>query len=142
MLDQAGLVLQQAMSQLEIQRTSGGSYQWSLTIGGILGIIGMWKVFAKAGKPGWAAIIPFYNLIVLLQVVRRPVWWFVLLLVPLVNLVFLILLMSDLAKAFGKGTGFTVGLILLNGIFMLILGFGDAQYGGGSGSTPSAPAPA
>ena len=142
MLDQAGLVLQQAMSQLEVHRSSGGGYQWSVSIASILGIIGMWKVFAKAGKPGWAALIPIYNIIVLLQVVGRPVWWLALLFVPLVNLVILIILMSDLAKAFGKGTGFTVGLILLNGIFMLILGFGDAQYGGGSGSAPSAPAPA
>ncbi|MGI5861561.1 MAG: DUF5684 domain-containing protein [Myxococcales bacterium] len=141
MLDQADLVLQQAMSQLEVQSSPGGGNQLTLTIGSILGIIGMWKVFAKAGKPGWAAIIPIYNLIVLLQVVGRPVWWLVLLLIPLVNIVILILLMSDLAKAFGKGIGFTVGLILLNGIFMLILGFGDAQYQGGGGA-PSAPAPA
>lgn len=91
-------------------------------------IIGIWKVYTKAGKPGWAAIIPIYNIIVLLEIIGKPVWWFLLLLVPCVNIVFLVWMYNLLAKSFGKSEGFTVGLILLNPIFMLILGFGDAVY--------------
>jgi hypothetical protein len=95
---------------------------------GILVIAGMWKVFTKAGQPGWAAIIPIYNLIVLLQIAGKPVWWLLLFLIPGVNLIMLILVWLSVAKAFGKGTGFTLGLIFLSPIFVPILGFGDARY--------------
>ncbi len=91
-------------------------------------IAGMWKVFVKAGQPGWAAIIPIYNLIVLLNIVRRPLWWLILFLIPLVSIVMIIIVYIDLAKSFGKGAGFGVGLALLGFIFMPILGFGDARY--------------
>ena len=94
----------------------------------ILMIAGMWKVFTKAGKPGWAAIVPIYNFIVLLEIAGKPVWWIVLLLVPFVNFVILILLGLAVAKNFGKGTGFGLGLAFLGPIFYPILGFGDAQY--------------
>jgi len=93
-------------------------------------IVGMWMVFAKAGKPGWAAIIPIYNIIVLLQVVGRPVWWIILFFIPVVNIIIEIIVLLNLAKSFGKGTGFGIGLILLGPIFMLILAFGDAEYTG------------
>jgi hypothetical protein len=89
---------------------------------------GMWKVFTKAGKPGWAALIPIYNLIVLVEIAGRPVWWFLLLLVPLANFVVAIILGIDIAKAFGKGTGFGLGLTFLGFAFYPILGFGDASY--------------
>ena len=102
----------------------------------VLLIASMWKVFAKAGKPGWAAIIPIYNIIVLLEIVGRPLWWILLLLVPLVNLVVMIMVYIDLAKAFGKGVGFAIGMILLSFIFWPILGFGSARYMG----APNAPA--
>ena len=88
----------------------------------------MWKVFAKAGKPGWASIVPIYNVLVQLEIVGRPWWWLLLLLVPVVNVVIGILVMLDLAKVFGKGSGFGVGLILLSFIFIPILAFGDAKY--------------
>jgi hypothetical protein len=87
-----------------------------------------WKVFAKADKPGWAVLIPIYNIVVMLQIVNRPIWWIILLLIPVVNFVVAIILMLDLAKAFGKGTGFAIGLILLSFIFYPILAFGDASY--------------
>ena len=87
-----------------------------------------WRVFAKAGRPGWAAIIPIYNTIVMLQVAGKPVWWIFLFLIPLVNLIVYILMQAGVAKNFGKGTGFAIGLILLNLIFLPILAFGDAQY--------------
>jgi hypothetical protein len=95
---------------------------------GILVLIAMWKVYQKAGKPGWAAIVPIYNVIVLLEIVRKPLWWLVLLLIPIVNIVFAIIIYDRLAKAFGKSSGFTVGLIFLSFIFIPILGFGDATY--------------
>jgi len=97
---------------------------------GIVMIAALWKIFAKAGQPGWAAIIPIYNTVVLLQIVGRPIWWIVLLFIPLINLVIWIILALDLAKAFGQGAGFGVGLILLPFIFYLILGFGSATYQG------------
>ena len=94
----------------------------------IIVIAGMWKTFEKAGKPGWAAIIPIYNIIVLLEIVNKPVWWIILLLIPIVNFVILIIVYHRLSLSFGKGVGFTIGLILLSFIFVPILGFGDATY--------------
>ncbi len=93
-------------------------------------IASMWKLFTKAGKPGWAAIVPIYNIIVLLEIVGKPIWWIVLFLIPLANLVALILINVELAKVFGKSTGFAIGLILLSPIFLPMLAFGSAQYQG------------
>ena len=107
----------------------------------IVMIAAMWKVFTKAGKPGWAAIIPIYNVIVLLEIVGRPLWWIVLFLIPLVNVVVMLIVYNDLSKSFGKGIGFTIGLILLSPIFFLILGFGSDRYVGPGGAA-MAPAPA
>ncbi|UGU15130.1 DUF5684 domain-containing protein [Sinomicrobium kalidii] len=95
-------------------------------------IAGMWKTFEKAGKPGWAAIIPIYNIIVLIEIVGKPMWWIVLLLVPCVNYVALVWLTNLLSKSFGKGEGYTVGLVLLPFVFYPMLGFGDAEYQGPS----------
>lgn len=98
----------------------------------VLYIVGMWKVFEKAGKPGWAAIIPIYNLIVLLEIVGKPMIWVLWLLIPCVNFVFLIWLINLTSKSFGKSEGFTVGLVILPFIFWPVLGFGDAKYLGPS----------
>ena len=98
---------------------AGFSVGWlivSLALG-ILGIVAMWMIYQKAGQPGWAAIIPIYNVIVLLRVAGRPWWWLLLLLIPLVNIVVAVVVMLDLAKAFGHGTGFGLGLIFLSIIF-------------------------
>jgi hypothetical protein len=95
-------------------------------------IVCWWKVFTKAGQPGWASIIPFYNIVVMLQIARKPLWWLVMFLIPIVNFVFLILFYVEFAKAFGKGTGFALGLIFLGPIFLPILAFGSAQYVYGS----------
>jgi hypothetical protein len=97
---------------------------------GLLMIISMWKIFSKAGKPGWAAIIPIYNIIVLLEIVDKPLWWIILILIPFVNIVISIILCIELAKKFGQSAGFAVGLILLPIIFYPILGFGGAKYTG------------
>jgi hypothetical protein len=96
----------------------------------LLLIIAMWKVFTKARQPGWASIIPIYNLYVWCKIVGRPWWWILLMLIPLVNFIILIILSIDLAKSFGKGAGFGIGLALLGIIFWPILGFGSAQYQG------------
>lgn len=94
-------------------------------------LAGIWKAFVKAGLPGWAGIVPIYNLYLLLLMAKRPLWWLaVLLLVPLVNIYFAVLLFIDIARLFGKSTGFGVGLALLGFVFWPILGFGDARYNG------------
>jgi hypothetical protein len=102
----------------------------------ILGLVlaSMWAIFAKAGKPGWAALIPIYNLIVLLEIVGKPWWWLLLMVIPLVNVVFAVWTYNLLSKSFGKSEGFTAGLILLSFIFLPILAFGDARYQGPAGS--------
>ena len=99
----------------------------------VLLVIADWKIFAKAGEAGWKSLIPIYNLYVLCKIADGKGIKFLLLLVPIVDIVYLILLDIRLAKAFGKGTGFAVGLIFLPNIFTLILGFGDAQYVGPQG---------
>jgi len=94
----------------------------------ILAIAGLWRVFEKAGQPGWGVLIPIYNLVLLARVAGRPGWWALLLFIPLVNIVVGIVMALDIAKNFGKGPLFTLGLIFLGFIFYPILGFGDAQY--------------
>lgn len=106
-----------------------GVVAWLLYIAVIVFyIFCMWKVFVKAGKPGWAAIVPIYNTLVMLEIVGRPWWYLLLLLVPVVNVVIGIMILFDLAKVFGKGTGFGFGLLFLSFIFIPILAFGDARY--------------
>jgi hypothetical protein len=99
----------------------------------ILMILSMWKIFVKAGKPGWACIIPIYNIIVFLQIIGKPWWWLLLFCIPVVNIVFGIWAVNLLAKSFGKEVGFTIGLILLSFVFIPILGLGDSQYKGAAG---------
>ena len=105
-----------------------GFIVWLIFI--VLLIAGFWKIFTKAGRPGWAAIIPIYNLIVLLDIIHKPVWWIILFFIPLVNFIILILCNLELAKVFGKGAGMAIGLILLPFVFVPILGFGSAEYQG------------
>jgi hypothetical protein len=95
----------------------------------VVALIAMWKIFAKAGKPGWAVLIPIYDIIVYLQIAGRPLWWIILLLIPGVNVVIGIILCLDIAKCFGKSGvwGFFM-LFVLSIIGILILGFGKSQY--------------
>lgn len=104
----------------------------------LLIVISMWKIFTKAGKPGWAAIIPIYNLIVLLEIINKPVWWIILLLIPFVNIIFMIIVMHQLSLAFGQGIGMTLLLIFLPFIGYPMLAFGSAQYVG-TGSVTARP---
>ena len=97
----------------------------------------LWKIFTKAGKEGWAAIIPYYNYYVILQIVGRPGWWLLLYLVPCVNIIVHVMVTIDLAKSFGKDIGFAIGMIILPFIFYPILAFGDATYKGPSVAPPA-----
>jgi hypothetical protein len=94
----------------------------------VLEIISLWFIFQKAGEPGWAAIIPIYNYLIVIKVAGKQWWWILLMLIPIANLVVYILILDGLSKSFGKGAGFTVGLFFLRFIFIPILGFGKAQY--------------
>jgi hypothetical protein len=98
----------------------------------VIVIAGFWRVFTKAGEAGWKSIIPIWNIIVLLRIVGKPVWWIILLIIPLVNIVISLIVSLELAKSFGKGNGFGVGVWLLGIIFVPILGFGSAEYQRGS----------
>jgi hypothetical protein len=96
----------------------------------VLVIAGGWKMLEKAGKPGWAIIVPIYNTIVILEIVGRPIWWILLLLIPCVGVVIWFIVCMDLAKSFGNDAIFGVGLFFLAAIFIPILGFGSAKYQG------------
>ena len=94
----------------------------------VLMIAGVWKVFEKAGQPGWAALIPIFNIYIFLKVAGKPGWWLILMLIPIVNIICGIIALVALAQNFGKGGGFVVGLIFLPFVFYPMLGFGDAKY--------------
>ena len=94
----------------------------------VLSVVGLWKLFTKAGKPGWASIIPIYNTCVMIDIAEKPIWWILLLFIPGVNIVISILVTIGLAKNFGRGAGTAIGLIFLPFIFLLILAFGSAEY--------------
>ncbi len=96
----------------------------------VLIIASLWKVFDKAGQPGWAAIIPIYNCYIMLKVASKPGWWLILMFIPLVNLVIGFIVCLAVAEKFGKGAGFAVGLFFLGFIFLPILAFSDAAYSG------------
>ncbi len=96
----------------------------------ILLIASLWKIFEKAGVEGWKAIIPIYNLWVLAEIVGKPGWFGLLAYIPYVGIIFIFYLYYLLAKSFGKGVLFTLGLFFLSIIFFPILGFGDAKYQG------------
>ncbi len=101
-------------------------------------IAGIWRVFTKAGEPGWGVLIPIYNLYLLCRIAQRPGWWLILMFVPVVNLIVGIVLSIDIARHFGKGAGFGVGLAFLGPVFYPILGFGNAEYDSAPGELPAA----
>lgn len=96
----------------------------------VLTIVGYWKIFSKAGEAGWASIIPFYNQYILSKITFGNGWLFLLLLIPIVNAIFMIIMMYKLSKAFGHSIGYTIGLIVLPFIFLLIIAFGKSEYKG------------
>jgi hypothetical protein len=91
-------------------------------------IVAGWKVFVKAGEPGWGVFVPFYNLYLICKIAGRPEWWLILFFIPFVNIAIGLIIAMDVAKAFSKSAGFGIGLWLLSFIFVPILGFGPAQY--------------
>jgi Family of unknown function (DUF5684) len=94
----------------------------------VLGIVGLWMTLSKAGRPGWGAIIPFFNVYLIIKMAGRPGWWLILMFIPFVNFVILIIVAIDNAKNFGHGAGFGVLLWLFPFIMYLVLGFGSSQY--------------
>ena len=107
---------------------SGGFLLFALALAVVV-IIGWWKMFEKAGEPGWAAIIPIFNIIMLLKIAGRPLWWVILYFIPIANIVAAIVVSIDIAKAFGQSAVFGFFLnFLFGGIGYLILGFGNYQY--------------
>lgn len=94
----------------------------------VLIIASMWRVFTKARKPGWAAIIPIYNTYVMLKIIGRPGWWLLLYFIPVVNIVVGLIVGYELVKAFGKGVGFFIFMLFLPFIAYPVLAFGDAKY--------------
>jgi len=107
-----------------------GAYMLVYALIAVFMLVTTWILFQKAGKPGWACLIPIYNIIVMLEIIDRPLWWIVLYFVPLANVIIGIMVTFDLAKAFGKDIGYGFGLLFLPIIFMPILAFGDAEYTG------------
>ncbi len=97
-----------------------------------------WRIYEKAGKPGWASLIPIYNIIILLEIVGKPWWWILLMLIPVVNIVFAVWMTNLLSISFGKEIGFTLGLLFLSFIFYPILAFSNAEYKGPAGTKHAA----
>lgn len=94
----------------------------------LLSIAGLWAIFRKAGEPGWAAIIPFYNVYILYKITWGNGWLFLLLLIPFVDIVIVVITTYKLSRAFGHGLGYCLGLLLFPFLFQLIVGFGSSQY--------------
>jgi len=122
--------------------TTSSSSSWVFIIAAIVGYL-IWAlplmgVFLKAGEPGIAAFIPIWNLLVLLKIVGRPWWWLILYIIPVVGFIVAIVVLYDLAKSFGHGVGFTIGLVLLSWIFLLILWLGGSRYLGPRGEATAA----
>ena len=120
-----------------------GIVMWIICIAVVVvAIIGMWKVFTKAGKEGWKSLIPIYNVYTLCEIVGVSPWWILIsigcgiipilgwIVAPVVTIYFTILLAVSTANAFGKSTGFAVGLALVPAVFFCILGFGSAKFEG------------
>jgi len=101
-------------------------YVWLVLV--IFYIVVFWKLFQKAGQPGWGAIIPIYNIYLMITIAKRPAWWLILYFIPIVNIVVGIIIIFDIAKYFGKSVGFGFGLLFLGFIFFPILAFGKAKY--------------
>lgn len=91
-------------------------------------VVAGWRVFVKAGEPGWGIFVPIFNLYLVCKISGRPEWWLILFFIPLVNVAIGLIVAMDIAKAFSKSSGFGIGLWLLSFIFVPILGFGSARY--------------
>jgi hypothetical protein len=115
-----------------------GAYFATLIITYVIAVVPIWVIFTKAGEAGWQALIPIWNTIVLIKIAGKPIWWIILFLIPIVNIVILILILHGLSVSFGHGAGFTVGLFFLSLIFYYILAFGSSRYRGPGGVASTA----
>ena len=116
----------------------------SIIIIALLVVVAMWRIFAKAGRPGWAALIPIYNVVVLHQIVRKPVWWIVLYFLPVISIVIQIIIAIELGKAFSKSAAFSALFLLLLPIGFFVIAFDKSKYlyGINTTQTPQTPEPA
>jgi hypothetical protein len=132
-------LLQQAQ-ELPAGGDAGGSMVGQIValVVGVLVLVSTWKVFSKAGEPGWASFVPIYNTVVLLKIAGKPIWWLALFLVPVANVIAMVLAAVGIAQRFGKGAGFGLGLLLVPFVFIPLLAFGDAEYQGGAALRPAA----
>jgi hypothetical protein len=96
----------------------------------LISLAGVWMTFTKANQPGWAALIPFFNIYIMLKIGGNEWWWLLVLFVPIVQLYAIYKIMSGVARAFGQGIGFALGLWFLGFIFFPLLGFGNYTYQG------------
>jgi hypothetical protein len=120
-------------SSLSVPLQGGGGFGPELLLQLVIFLVviaGMWKTFEKAGEPGWASIVPVYNVYVILKISGNAWWWLLLLFIPVLNILVLAKVSIDLAKMFDQGVLFGLGLLFLSVIFYPILGFGDYQYQG------------
>lgn len=103
---------------------------YSLIILGVsvLMLISNWKIFTKAGKPGWATIVPFYNIYVQTEIAGLPIMYFIFTFIPFLNIYAIFKIYIEIAHKFGKSTGFGIGMIFLNVIFIPMLAFGNSKY--------------
>ena len=120
--------MEDAFAGAESAAAAGGAVLIVQLVILVLMLVVGWKVFTKAGQPGWAVIVPIYNVYVMLKIAGKPGWWLLLFFIPIVNLVIGILTLLALAENFGKGTGFAMGMLFLPIIFYPILAFGSAEY--------------
>jgi uncharacterized membrane protein YhaH (DUF805 family) len=102
-------------------------------------IAATWKIFTKAGEPGWKTLIPIYNAVVFLRIVGKSGWWILLFIIPVVNFIAAVIVMNELSRSFGRSGGFTIGLVFLGFIFLPILGFGSDAYAGPGGGRMAQP---
>lgn len=124
-----GVCLAQRYNASFLAGISSGVIVISLIFAALM-IATMWRIFTKAGKPGWASIVPIYNMVVMLQISGKPEWWILLFFIPLVNIVIAIMVIIAMAEAFGQSTGFAMGMLFLPIIFYPLLAFGDYEYQG------------
>lgn len=106
----------------------GGGFLLSIFAVMVIVIIGYWKVFEKANKPGWAAIVPFYNWFVLSEIAGLSPLWFIMLFIPIANIIALFRINIGVAENFGKSAGYGVGMVFIPYILYPKLGFGDEVY--------------
>jgi hypothetical protein len=116
--------------------TVGPSFYVGSLIGYLIYAFALVGVFRKADEPVWQAFVPIWNAIVLIKVSGKPIWWIILYLIPIVNIVIAILVLHGLSTSFGHGAGFTVGLVFLGIIFLYILGYDSKPYQGVTGGEP------